>query len=448
MSGNGNAINTVSVDCPAKTNLTLHVGKPRSEWGGRHELDTIYCAVSVYDTVTASRKKPGSGFSLNLEGAYLGDLASSGNDMRRNHAVLALFALAEASGHEPDVALNIEKRIPVGAGMAGGSADAAATILALNTLWNLDWPIERLQQVAATLGADMPFCLTGGYARGTGFGEQIEQLSEYSDDVRNLTRQGFAGRLLVGAYQAELRTPEVYAMFDQIGPSDCAYHRVTVRLKSTDFLEKDSYMTQANDERAARKQYIRRRQKVAFTITGAILTVALVISLLFFFHVGGLGRVKSAAVQPNYGQQAPCATQEQDGSNGKYVENRNITVRVLNGTEFSGFAQAVSSALQNREFNTQAAGNYTSSQVERTMIIFGKNAVNQAYTVNSNFTDAKMVMDDREDMLIDVVVGATFDNLQDQKQVPTAGKKIESFEGCVTVDKMADVQKAPEHDAV
>lgn len=62
MSGNGNAINTVSVDCPAKTNLTLHVGKPRSEWGGRHELDTIYCAVSVYDTVTASRKNLDPGF--------------------------------------------------------------------------------------------------------------------------------------------------------------------------------------------------------------------------------------------------------------------------------------------------------------------------------------------------------------------------------------------------
>ena len=86
-------------------------------------------------------------------------------------------------------------------------------------------------------------------------------------------------------------------------------------------------MTQANDERAARKQYIRRRQKVVFTITGTILTIALVISLLFFFHVGGLGNVKSAAVQPNYGQQAPCAAQEQDGSKGKYVENRNITVR-------------------------------------------------------------------------------------------------------------------------
>ena len=113
-------INAVSVDCPAKTNLTLHVGPSHAEWGGRHELDTIYCAVGVYDTVTATRKAPGSGFSLNLEGAYLGDLASSGSDMRRNHAVLALFAMAEASGHEPDVALNIDKRIPVGAGMGGG----------------------------------------------------------------------------------------------------------------------------------------------------------------------------------------------------------------------------------------------------------------------------------------------------------------------------------------
>lgn len=212
-----NGINSVSVDCPAKTNLTLHVGAARSEWGGRHELDTIYCAVGVYDTVTATRKSPGAGFSLNLEGAYLGDLASSGNDMRRNHAVLAMFALAEACGHDPDVALNIDKRIPVGAGMAGGSADAAATLLALNELWDLHWPMERLQQIAATLGADMPFCLTGGYARGTGFGERIEQLSDNSAEVRDLIGRRFSGRLLVGAYRAELRTPEVYDMFDQIG---------------------------------------------------------------------------------------------------------------------------------------------------------------------------------------------------------------------------------------
>ena len=206
---------SVGVDCPAKTNLTLRVGQARAEWGNRHALDTIYCAVSIYDTVTATRKAPGTGFSLDLSGTHLGDLAASGTDMRRNHAVLALFAMAEASGREPDVALTIDKRIPVGAGLGGGSADAAATLLALNTLWGLDWPLERLREVAAGLGADMPFCLSGGYAHGTGFGERIMPLEE--DRIRQLRDSGFAGPLVVGAYQAELRTPEVYATFDELG---------------------------------------------------------------------------------------------------------------------------------------------------------------------------------------------------------------------------------------
>lgn len=206
---------SVSVDCPAKTNLTLRVGQARAEWGNRHALDTIYCAVSIYDTITATRKAPDTGFSLDLSGTHLGDLAASGTDMRRNHAVLALFAMAEASGREPDVALTIDKRIPVGAGLGGGSADAAATLLALNTLWGLDWPLERLREVAAGLGADMPFCLSGGYAHGTGFGERITPLEE--DRIRQLRDSGFAGPLVVGAYQAELRTPEVYATFDELG---------------------------------------------------------------------------------------------------------------------------------------------------------------------------------------------------------------------------------------
>ena len=206
---------SVGVDCPAKTNLTLRVGQARAEWGNRHALDTIYCAVSIYDTVTATRKAPGTGFSVGLSGPHLGDLAASGTDMRRNHAVLALFAMAEASGREPDVALTIDKRIPVGAGLGGGSADAAATLLALNTLWGLDWPLERLREVAAGLGADMPFCLSGGYAHGTGFGERITPLEE--DRIRQLRDSRLAGPLVVGAYQAELRTPEVYATFDELG---------------------------------------------------------------------------------------------------------------------------------------------------------------------------------------------------------------------------------------
>ncbi|KFJ01434.1 4-(cytidine 5'-diphospho)-2-C-methyl-D-erythritol kinase [Bifidobacterium stellenboschense] len=211
---------TVSVDCPAKTNLTLEVGPSHAEWGGRHELDTIYCAIGLTDTVTATAKPAGAGFSLDLAGEHLGDLASSSSDMRRNHAVLALFAMAEAAGREPDVALTIEKRIPVGAGLAGGSADAAATILALNALWELDWPLDRLREVAATLGADMPFCVAGGYARGTGYGEIIETIPDDSDAARALREQGYAGSLLVGAYQAQLSTPEVYGEFDVVGAGD------------------------------------------------------------------------------------------------------------------------------------------------------------------------------------------------------------------------------------
>ncbi|MCH9275363.1 4-(cytidine 5'-diphospho)-2-C-methyl-D-erythritol kinase [Bifidobacterium amazonense] len=211
---------TVSVDVPAKTNLTLHVGAPHAEWGGRHELDTIYCGVGVYDTVTVTRKEPGSGFSLDLAGEHLGDLASTGSDMRRNHAVLALFALAEACGREPDVSLGIEKRIPVAAGLGGGSADAAGALLALNELWSLHWPIGRLREIAATLGADMPFCLTGGYARGTGFGEQIDDIPSDSPAARQLRERGFAGLTMIGAYADALSTPAVYAAFDRLGAGD------------------------------------------------------------------------------------------------------------------------------------------------------------------------------------------------------------------------------------
>lgn len=211
------SITSVTVEVPAKTNLTLHVGAPHAEWGGRHALDTIYCGVGVYDTVTLTRKTPGSGFSLDLAGGHLGDLATTGSDMRRNHAVLALFALAQASGHAPDVAIRLDKRIPVAAGLGGGSADAAGTLLGLNALWNLNWPIDRLRTIAATLGADMPFCLTGGYAHGTGFGEQIEQIEPDSQAAHDLREAGYCGRVLIGAYHDALSTPAVYAEYDRIG---------------------------------------------------------------------------------------------------------------------------------------------------------------------------------------------------------------------------------------
>lgn len=210
----------VAVDCPAKTNLTLRVGEARAEWGGRHALDTVYCAIGVTDRVTVEPRAAGAGYDLEISGHHLGDLASPSSDMRRNHAVLALLAMARAAGREPDVAIRLEKTIPVGAGLGGGSSDAAGTMLALNELWDLRWPLARLRPIAAGLGADMPFCLAGGYAHGTGYGERVAPLAADDPLVERLRADGCAGRAIVGAYRAQLSTPEVYAAFDVLGAGE------------------------------------------------------------------------------------------------------------------------------------------------------------------------------------------------------------------------------------
>ena len=93
-------------------------------------------------------------------------------------------------------------------------------MLAVNRLWELNWPIERLRTIAATLGADMPFCLTGGLAYGTGFGERITDIAPGSRDELALIEQGFSGEVLVGAYQSQLSTPEVYHTFDIVGAAE------------------------------------------------------------------------------------------------------------------------------------------------------------------------------------------------------------------------------------
>lgn len=198
-------------------------------------------------------------------------------------------------------------------------------------------------------------------------------------------------------------------------------------------------MTQIFDERTARKRYVQRRQKNVIVMVSALLVVALIIASLFFFHVGGLGRASSERVLPNYGQTAPCSVNKEDGTHAVYEKNNNVQVRVLNGTSFSGFAGAVSEALQLRDFSMQEAGNYTSTNVKRTKILFGVNSINQAYTLASNFTDAVMVMDDRQDAVIDVVLGATFKDLKDLEDVPEAGTKITDIEGCVAADSMTDL---------
>lgn len=200
------------------------------------------------------------------------------------------------------------------------------------------------------------------------------------------------------------------------------------------------------DERQARKEYVRRRQTKVLTVSGAVLAVVMLIALLFNFHVFGLGKVSTSVAEPNFGNAAPCAVDSAEGGVGKYVSNGSVGVRVLNGTTHLQLANAVSGSLANRGFAVQTASNYSRSDVERTTIFFGKNAINEAYTLNGNFTDATMVMTTREDQLIDVVLGATFNNLKDADASPKKGDNITNIEGCQPADKMTDLTADTDHD--
>jgi 4-diphosphocytidyl-2-C-methyl-D-erythritol kinase len=154
----------VTVRVPAKVNLHLSVG-PLGE-DGYHELVTVFHAVSLHDEVTAT---PARDLSLGITGEGAGELPLD----ERNLAWRAAVLLAEKAGVPPAVRLDVSKGIPVAGGLAGGSADAAATLVACDALWQTGLERADLLELAAQLGADVAFSLTGGTALGTGRGERL-----------------------------------------------------------------------------------------------------------------------------------------------------------------------------------------------------------------------------------------------------------------------------------
>jgi 4-diphosphocytidyl-2-C-methyl-D-erythritol kinase len=153
----------VFVRVPAKINLALHVGPLRRD--GYHELATVFHAVSLYDDVSA---RPADGITIEVTGAAGGVPVGA-----QNLAVRAARLLAEHTGVPDGVHLRVTKRIPVAGGLAGGSADAAAALVACDALWRTGLAREELREVAAGLGSDVPFLLLGGTAVGTGRGERL-----------------------------------------------------------------------------------------------------------------------------------------------------------------------------------------------------------------------------------------------------------------------------------
>jgi 4-diphosphocytidyl-2-C-methyl-D-erythritol kinase len=195
----------VRVRAPGKVNLSLRVGALQDD--GYHQLVTIFQAVGLSEDVVAHQVPPGSGVSLTVSGLQSDVVPTDATNLAWRAAV----ALAEHVGAEPDVRLQILKEVPVAGGMAGGSADAAATLVACDALWDLGLSRAELTHIAAGLGADVAFGLVGHTAVGTGRGDVLTPA---------MTRGEFHW---VFAVQADgLSTPEVYRTFDETvgGPAE------------------------------------------------------------------------------------------------------------------------------------------------------------------------------------------------------------------------------------
>lgn len=197
---------TVTVRVSAKVNLALGVGSRAPD--GFHPLATIFEAISIYDEVTLTRRDD-SRITLTVSGEDADqvptdetNLAWQAVDLIRNECA------AEWGDRRHGVDIHVDKSIPVAGGMAGGSADAAGALVAAAALCRLPDSPEELQPLAARLGSDVPFCLTGGVALGRGRGDRLAPVI-----CRGRHRWVFA------TSTRGLSTPAVYRRFDELGGS-------------------------------------------------------------------------------------------------------------------------------------------------------------------------------------------------------------------------------------
>lgn len=186
----------VTVRVPAKVNLELRVGPRRRD--GYHDLATVFQAVSLYDEVSVARWDD---WQVVPAGSYA-DLIPTDES---NLALRAARLLAERYHVDESLSVRIDKDIPVAGGMAGGSADAAAVLLACDQLWGLALDRDDLSQLGAELGSDVPFPLVGGTSIGTGRGEQLAPV---------LARGGVHWVFAIS--DTGLATPAVFAECDRL----------------------------------------------------------------------------------------------------------------------------------------------------------------------------------------------------------------------------------------
>ena len=192
-------IKSVTVRVPAKVNLQLSVGPKESD--GYHNLVSVFQAISIFDEITITVSQPGAGLTIAISGEQTHGVPADANNL----AAKAVALISKEYDLVVDAHVDIKKSIPVAGGMAGGSADAAATIVAIDHLYSLGMSREEMIELASQLGSDVPFMLSGGTAIGRGHGDQLTPA---------LSRGTYHWVLALSSHG--LSTPAVYAECDRL----------------------------------------------------------------------------------------------------------------------------------------------------------------------------------------------------------------------------------------
>jgi len=185
---------SLAVSSPAKVNLFLEVVRKRPD--GYHDIESVFHTVDLQDRLCFTRRED----DKLLLYCDADNVPTDGSNL----ILQAAEALRRASGCNLGVEIALQKRIPPAAGLGGGSSNAAASLQALSTLWDLDLPLETLAPIAADLGADVPFFLHGGTCFCTGRGEAVEPLAAPP-----------AMDFVLVFPQWTVATPEAYAALDE-----------------------------------------------------------------------------------------------------------------------------------------------------------------------------------------------------------------------------------------
>ncbi|MBQ4466304.1 MAG: 4-(cytidine 5'-diphospho)-2-C-methyl-D-erythritol kinase [Oscillospiraceae bacterium] len=189
----------LTLQCAAKLNLSLDVTGKRED--GYHTLESIFQSVNVYDTIELTAEE-GDGISLSCE--------TQGVPCdERNLAWKAAQAILDESGKQAKISIFLKKAIPSGAGMGGGSSDAAGVLWGLNRMLECGFSDEKLREIGVKLGADVPFILLGGMALVEGIGEILRPMTPLHDQVKLVIVKG----------TDSVSTPEAYKAIDALeGP--------------------------------------------------------------------------------------------------------------------------------------------------------------------------------------------------------------------------------------